>query len=147
MAARHGEQVAHGHRLQVVADLGWELVGEELDDGVCQGHLSLGNGEAHGCGGKGLTDGMEHVGHAVGTLAPPVAVDDAAISHDHHAVDVHRVGGCLLEETFHGGSDAVGGFCTGQIDDLCRFLHTVLTCRQCHQHQCGQINPFRFHLV
>ena len=76
--------------------------------------------------------------YGVHTLALPATVDDATVANNHHAVDVHRVGSRLLEEALHGLRHGVRGFSTRQVDDVCRFLHTVLTCRQCHQHESGE---------
>ena len=45
-------------------------------------------------------------------VVAPATVDDATVSYNHHAVDVHRVTGGLLEEAVHGLRHAVRGFST-----------------------------------
>ena len=138
VSARHRQQVAHGHLLQILAHLCGQLIREEIDHLIHQRHLAFGNGEAHSSGGEGLADGMEHMGHSIHTLALPAAVDDIAVADNHHTVDVHRVLLCLPEEGIHRLSHTVRSFSTRQIDYLCRFFHVVFASRQCHQHHNGQ---------
>ena len=68
MSARHGEQVAHGHSLQIFALFSRQLVGEELHHRVVKVELPFVDGKSHGDGGECLAD-REHGMRRFGRLA------------------------------------------------------------------------------
>ena len=145
VATSHRQQITHGHGLEIVAYLSRQLVGEIVDDLIGQRHLSIGNSQSNGRSGKGLAHRVEYVRHAIGTLTLPTAVDNLAVFDDHHAVDIHRVVGCLLEEGVHGRSQAIGRLCTWQVDDFCRCNHIILAGHQRHQHRSRKETGFLTH--
>ena len=86
MAGGHPEQVADPHRLEVLARLARRVLGEELEDGVAQAQLPIGDRQADGGGGEALAQRVERLRRLGRIGRPPSLHDDLAVADDHHAV-------------------------------------------------------------
>ena len=125
MSTRHRQQVAHSHCLQILADIGWQFVGEVVDDLVCQRHLSFGNSQSYSSSSKCLADGVEHMRCVFLTLALPTTIDDVTAFYYHHTMDVFLFGSCPLQETFHRFGNIRWCFCAWQT----RFFGFYYSCQ------------------
>ena len=92
VAAGHGEQVAYGHVVQILAGIGRQLVGEETHHLVHEVQFSLADSQSDGRGGECLTDGMHHV-WLVGRLSvEPSFEQHLAILHNHDTMQLNGIG-------------------------------------------------------
>ena len=114
VARRHGQQVLYGHCLQVLVGVGRRLVGEEADHLVGQFQFALCHGEANGCGGEGLTYGVEHVRHFGVAFAQPLLFQHLAVLHDHDAMQVLARFLNRFQVVVEALVEAFRGFATGQ---------------------------------
>ena len=61
MPGGHAQQVAHAHRLEVLARLGRGIVGKELEHLVVEAQLPLGDGQSDGRRGEALAQRIKRV--------------------------------------------------------------------------------------
>ena len=92
MSTSHRKQVAHGHGLQVVAGLGRQFVGEELDHRVVELQFPFVDGKSYCRSRERLAHRMHGVRHLSGLSVEPFLQHNLTMFQDHDAVQRNRIG-------------------------------------------------------
>ena len=86
MSTSHRKQVAHGHGLQVVAGLGRQFVGEELDHRVVELQFAFVDGKSYSRSRERLAHRMHCVRHLGSLSVEPFLQHNLTMFQDHYAV-------------------------------------------------------------
>src|SRR5262245_59518998 len=86
MAGRHAQQIAHTHRLEILAWCGRRVLGEELQYLIVETQLAFCDGQSYGRGCEALTQRKEGVGSIGAVRRPPALSHHMAVPNEHEAI-------------------------------------------------------------
>ena len=86
VARGHAQEVAHAHRLKVLARILGGIVREEFEHFIIDAQLPFRDGQAHGRGGEALAQRVKCVGRFRLVRRPPPFGHDVPVANQHEAM-------------------------------------------------------------